>query len=116
MNIQDLIPKLLLITRKRKIKWQEATHDTFVSLVSQQKFQVNQGFDEDSGETFYRFSIYRGGGDAPYEGRFIDSMFADRFRGPYSDLEELYSEARRNALGLDEVISNIDNELAKLLK
>lgn len=116
MNIQDLIPKLLETTRKKKITWHEVMDDTFISRIAQQKFQVSQGFDEDSGDGFYRFSIYAGGGDLPFEGRFIDTIVADRFRGPFSDLEELYSEARRNALGLDEIISDIDNELAKLLK
>ncbi|AGA07741.1 hypothetical protein CN151_15775 [Sinorhizobium meliloti] len=115
MNIEDLLPKLLETTRRKKITWHEPMDNTFVSRIGDRKFQVGQGFDEDSGETYYRFNIYIGGGDSPYEGRFIDSMVADRFKGAFSDLEELYSEARRNALGLDKVISDIDDELDKLL-
>lgn len=115
MNIDDLLPKLLEATRRKKITWHAAAGATFFSRIAERKFYVTQGFDEDSGETFYRFTIYIGGGDEPYEGRFIDAMYADRFRGAYSDLEELYSEARRNALGLDKVISDIDDELGKLL-
>lgn len=115
MNIQDLLPKLLETTRKKKIIWHEAMDDFFVSGLGERKFQVVRGLDDDSGEIFYRFSIYIGGGDMPSGGRFIDTMIADRFKGAYSDLEELYSEARRNALGLDKVISDIDNELDKLL-
>jgi hypothetical protein len=116
MKIQDLLPKLLETTRRKKITWTEYAGDTYVAKLGEQKFQVTQGFDEDSGEHFFRFNIYMGGGDHPYEGRFIDSMYADGFKGSLSDLEELYGEARRNALGLDELISDIDDELNKLLK
>ncbi|RYH00228.1 MAG: hypothetical protein EON58_00945 [Alphaproteobacteria bacterium] len=115
MNIDDLLPKLLEATRRKKIIWQAFTGQILVSNIGERKFQVSQGFDDDSGETFYRFDIYIGGGDVPDEGRFIDTMFADRFKGAFSDLEELFSEARRNALGLDQVISDIDDELGKLL-
>lgn len=115
MNIHDLLPKLLELTRRKKITWHEVMDNIFVSRIGERKFQVGQGFDADSEETFYRLNIYISGGNAPFEGRFIDSMVADRFKGPFSDLEELYSEVRRNALGLDKVISDIDDELNKLL-
>jgi hypothetical protein len=115
MNIDDLLPKLLETTRRKKITWQAHTEELFVSKIGDRKFLINQGFDDDSGELFYRFNIYLGGSDIPYDGRFIDTMYADRFKGAYSDLQELYSEARRNALGLDQVISDIDDELGKLL-
>lgn len=87
----------------------------YVARVGGRKFQISQGVDDDNDETFYRLNIYSGSDDAPHTGQFIDSMQADRFRGAYSDLEQLYAEARRNALGVDEIMSDIDSELNKLL-
>ncbi|SFH48790.1 hypothetical protein SAMN04488020_11718 [Palleronia marisminoris] len=61
--------------------------------------------DSDSEETIFRFDVYSGGDDFPSSGQLIDTVYADRFRGSFADLEELYTAARRNALGLDKVIA-----------
>jgi len=115
MNIEHLVPKLLDITQKKKISWTEAAAHTLIARIGGMKFQISAGFDDDREEPFYRFNLYESDNAIPYDGRFLDSVYADRFRGIYADLEELYTAARRNALGLDKVIAEIDVELDKLL-
>lgn len=115
MNIEALVPKLSAITRKKRTKWRQVSEELFLTKIGEQEFQISRRENEESGLAFYRFDIYIGESRDPNTARFIESMVADQFQGAFSDLEELYTEARRNALGLDKVFSDIDAELDRLL-
>jgi hypothetical protein len=115
MNIDELLPKVQLATEKRKLAWGGDLVDVYEAVLGDQKLRVEYALDDSSDEPFYRFSIYKIRNNMLDPEVFLDRIVADRYRGPYSELERLFAEARRSALGLDQVMLDIDSKLDDLL-
>lgn len=97
-----MIRKLIPMTKNKKIEW-EPTSDMnkFELEADNNTIIINQYNDYETGQPSVSFEI------RDNYGNLIDGMYISSGEGDYEELERLFSEARRNALKIENTISNI---------
>jgi hypothetical protein len=102
-SLQDLIPVILAKTKEKKIPWKTETDEMFSAALGPERTLVVYEI-----ATTFRLSL-RGPTNAELEG--VSSY--DLFMGN-TDIKEIYSLARRQALGVDKAIEDVEQTLLSL--
>jgi hypothetical protein len=102
-TIEDLLPNLISRTISGGITWagRPSPHAGYETRLSKYRLSVFEWQDPETDNEGITISIL------DHEGRQLDYMAADKYASRYAKFHELYQNARRNALGLDKVISEI---------
>lgn len=99
---KPLISKLTELTSTRKIEWNSTSDSTKFELISDNNSIYIQSYnDYESGVPFIGFEI------RTLLGNYIDGIYLSSEEIDFDILEKLYSEARRNAMKIEQTISSI---------
>jgi hypothetical protein len=104
---QSIVDSLVEQTRNRRLTWREG-ESKWVFLVSLERYSIKL---VDSGQdigTEYNLSLINN------EGKEIDSFTVRRLDPGFQGMQSLWESARRNALGLEEALKEIEQELRAL--
>ncbi len=108
-TLEDLIPKLTEKTRDGSLTWHLGLgSDGYKTTFGKYRVDVWKWQEEDETEGI---SVGLKIGDNAEE--FIDSIYYDTYSSRYPKFGELHSMARRNALKIDKIIAEADEELDK---
>ncbi len=98
-----LVQKMLLLSKEGKIKWDPtADEDLFLTTFPEYSVSVT------GGDTSPALRLHNS------EGRLIEGYSPEPYGSSHNALVELFSEARRSALGLDQALDNIFARLEKI--
>lgn len=110
-TLEDIVPKLVSKTQDGSINWEAGSGPgTYQTTIGKYSFQVWEWEDED-GITGISIGIRNLGKDS----EMLDTLIFDKFSSKHHKMREFFGMARRNALNLDRIISEIDDELDKIL-
>lgn len=92
-KVDDIFPTVLTLTKLGKLRWELVGRDSFRAQVGKLFLTTSQDRNDD-GASLYMFSIYDDDGN----------LLADTSDIWHSEQRELYEQARRAALKVDEAL------------
>lgn len=110
-SLDTLIPRLKQATLDGKLKWGKDQWSAYTCTLGKTSIKVWNWSSPEDDTTGVSVNLYRGNSS---NGEVLDAVIADQFDSAYANVFELYSVARRSALNVDAVISEIEDELDKL--
>lgn len=103
-KVDEILPKVLTLTKLGKLQWELVGRDSFRAQVGKLFLTTSQDRNDD-GDSVYIFSIYDDDGN----------LLEDTIDIWHSEQRELYEQARRSALKVDEALESLDEQLKKLI-
>jgi hypothetical protein len=110
-SLLTIVPKLRQATNDEKLTWEKHQFTGYKCTLGANLVRIWQWSNSDSETTGISVNLQRGN---DFAGEILDSIVADEYASAYEELLELYSAARRSALNVDAVISEIEAEIDKL--
>jgi hypothetical protein len=107
-SIEDLLDSLITTTEESKLAWEREAGERYIASLPRHRIRVWQWTDENDGSAGITVQLLSKSGDV------LDYISADQFRSIFGDLGKLYLVARRSALGVSNVISEVEEELLAL--
>jgi hypothetical protein len=109
-SLQTLIPKLREATAEEKLKWETHKWGGYTCNLGQNFIRVWEWSNPDSDATGVSVALLR----EKVSSDVLDAVVTDAYDSGYGETHELYLAARRSALNVDQVISEIEKALDKL--
>jgi hypothetical protein len=110
-SLQTLIPKLVQATQNGKLNWEEHEYGGYQCPLGSSTVRVWAWSNPDAEEQGISATLYHG---RSLGAAVLDSVVANEFDSDHGTLSELFSVARRSALNVDKVISEIEDQLDNL--
>jgi hypothetical protein len=109
-TIDDILPGVHDATNEGKLVWySDDMPDSFSTKIGFYRLQIWNWYDSDDNTSGYTAQLSQGG-------KILDAAKASQYGSKYGILEAVYEGARRSFHKVDEVIDDIETELAKLMK
>ncbi|CAL2094681.1 hypothetical protein [Tenacibaculum sp. 190524A05c] len=107
-KIENLLHKIIEATNKNRISWQriEKASFSFKAKITDNTVYVHGG---SGGMVFFSFIIFNSNGDE------IGKLSSFDFTESDNEIEKLYNLARKNALGIDESLDEMNDFLDSII-
>lgn len=103
-DYKDIVETLATATNEGRVKWAATKFGMEVAL-SGSKFLLWAGTDEEQERGFVSFAL------SDKDGNTLDNWYVDEGANEYDFMRNLYSGAKRQAMGIPERLASIRNEI-----
>jgi len=107
-SIEDLVDSLIETTEEGKLAWEQQGSQHYVANLPRHRIHLWLRTDDNDGSEVITVQLLSTSGDV------LDYVSADEYKPAFGDLSKLYLVARRSALGVSKVISEVEEELLAL--
>ncbi|MGO8468345.1 hypothetical protein AB9F45_27680 [Rhizobium leguminosarum] len=109
-TIDDILPTVQEATAAGKLQWKENNiPDSYLTQIGPFSVLIWQWQDNDDDTFGYSVQLLRGP-------NVLDTARSSQYGSKFGLLEAVFEGARRSFLNVDEVIADLEGELAKLMK
>lgn len=102
----EIVENLLSATTSGRAKWIRTRFGYQISILESQ-FKIWSGTDEDNGRGFVSFEL------ADDRGNSLDTWYVDDSEAHYDQMMQLFSGAKRQALGIPKILSSLKEAVKK---
>jgi len=107
-SVEDLLDSLITATEEGKLVWEQEPPKRYSASLPRHKICVWQWTDDDDGSIGVTVQLLDRYGEV------LDYASADQYKSAFGELDKLHLAARRSALGVSNVISEVEKELSAL--
>lgn len=110
-TIDDILPSLVAATNDGKLEWERdgELQDCYVTSIRSYRFRIWHWLDEDDHTSSFTAQLMRGP-------NVVDGVTTSQYSPKYQVMQTVHDAARRSYMGVDAIIGDIEEELAKLMR